>query len=91
MVSKRKRFSRPLGERPYKKLFVIAVEGKKTEVQYFDMFNRLDDSQSFIHVECLNSNHKSSPLQVLKRMLEYIKEKSLRKSDEALGVPQFIN
>jgi hypothetical protein len=34
MPPKRRRFQRPLGERRYRKLFVIAVEGVKTEFHF---------------------------------------------------------
>lgn len=36
-LKKRRSFSRPLGERRYRKLFLVAVEGSKTEPQYFAM------------------------------------------------------
>ena len=65
MPPKRRKFQRPLGERRYRKLFVIAVEGVKTEPQYFAIFN---DQQSVIRVNCLKGSHDSSPPQVLKRM-----------------------
>lgn len=35
MQKKRRSFQRPLGERRYKKLFIVSVEGFKTEPQYF--------------------------------------------------------
>lgn len=79
-MSARRTFQRPLGKKRYRKLFILAVEGTKTEPQYFAFFN----SQEFtIHVNCLNSNHKSSPLQVLSRMKHYLEEQGLAKSDEA--------
>jgi len=40
MPKKLRTFQRPLGERRYKKLFVISVEGSKTEPQYFAIFNQ---------------------------------------------------
>lgn len=80
MPPKRRKFQRPSGERRYRKLFVIAVEGDKTEPQYFAIFN---EALSVIHVKCLKSKHDSAPPQVLKRMEDYLKEKGLRKSDEA--------
>ena len=80
MPPKRRKFQRPLGERRYRKLFVIAVEGVKTEPQYFDIFN---DQNSVIHLKCLDSKHKSSAQQVLKRMREYLKQEGLRDEDEA--------
>ena len=39
MLAKRGSFQRPFGERRYRKLFVIATEGVKTEPQYFAAFN----------------------------------------------------
>jgi len=80
MPSKRRSFRRPLGERRYRKLFLIAVEGFKTEPQYFALFN---DQRSVIRVHCLKGNHDSSPPQVLKRMKEQLRRESLRSSDEA--------
>ena len=75
------RFQRPLGELPYKKLFVISVEGSKTEPQYFSMFN---EPQSIVQVKCLKRpSNESSPIQVLKKMQDHLKRESLRKTDEA--------
>lgn len=80
MPPKRRKFQRPLGERRYRKLFVLAVEGVKTEPQYFAIFN---DQQSVIRVNCLKASKDSSPLQVLKRMEEHLQHENLRASDEA--------
>ncbi len=80
---KRRKFYRPLGQQPYKKLFIIAVEGNKTEFQYFNHLKTLENVRSIICIKCLKSNHKSSPTQVLKRMLKCLKQESLKKSDEA--------
>lgn len=80
MAKKRRTFKRPLGERRYRKLFIIAVEGTKTEPQYFGIFN---DGNPVIHVTCVKGNHHSSPPQVLKRIKDYLKQESLRVSDEA--------
>ena len=76
----RRKFQRPLGVRRYKKLFVIAVEGVKTEPQYFAILN---DQQSVIQVNCLKGRHDSSPPQVLKRMEDHLRQEELRSSDEA--------
>jgi hypothetical protein len=78
MPQKRRKFQRSLGERPYKKLFVLAVEGVKTEPQYFGIFN---NQHSVIRVTCLKGGHGSSPLHVLKRMKEYLRQEELRISD----------
>jgi hypothetical protein len=80
MPPKRRKFQRPPGERRLLKLFVIAVEGVKTERQYFDIFN---GRQSVIRVNCLKSRHDSSPPQVLKRMEDHLHREELISSDEA--------
>ena len=80
MPQKRRKFQRSLGELPYKKLFVLAVEGVKTEPQYFGIFN---NQQSVIRVSCLKSRHGSSPLHVLKRMEDHLRQVELRSTDEA--------
>jgi hypothetical protein len=81
MPKKLRTFQRPLGERRYKKLFVISVEGSKTEPQYFAIFNQ---PQSIVLVKCLKrSSTESSPIQVLKKIQGYLRKESLRKTDEA--------
>lgn len=80
MPPKRRKFQRPLGVRRYRKLFVIAVEGTKTEPQYFNIIN---EHQSLIWVNCLNGNHNSSPPQVLRRMKNHLLREDLKSSDEA--------
>lgn len=80
MARARRKFQRPLGERRYRKMFVIAVEGVKTEPEYFAIFN---DQQSVLWVNCLKGGCDSSPPQVLNRMNSYLKEKGLRSTDEA--------
>jgi len=80
-MAQRLRFQRPLGERRYKKLFVVSVEGSKTEPQYFAIFNQ---PQSIVLVKCLKRpSTKSSPIQVLKKIQGYLRKESLRKTDEA--------
>jgi hypothetical protein len=80
MPPKRRQFRRPLGDRHYKRLFIVAVEGAKTEPQYF---TTLDDRQSVVKVECLKRNKGSASIYVLKGMQRRLKEESLRESDEA--------
>ena len=74
MPPKKRNFRRPLGERRYRKLFILATEGVKTEPQYFAILN---DRYSVIHVDCLRSKHHSSPPQVLKRMQDRLKQVTL--------------
>ena len=79
MPSRRRRFRRPPGKRRYRKLFLIATEGVKTEPQYFAIFN---DHDSVVHVKCLRSKHHS-PTQVLKRIEDHLGQENLLASDEA--------
>ncbi len=77
---KRRRFQRPLGKRRYRKMFVLAVEGNKTELQYFAIFN---DQNLVVHINCLKGRDSSAPPQVLARMKTYLKRNGLKSSDEA--------
>ena len=79
-MSKKRNFRRPLGERRYRKLFIVATEGDKTEPQYFAILN---NQNSVIHVDCLKSKHRSSPPQVLNHMQDRLNQKILKNSDEA--------
>ena len=78
--NQRRKFERPLGERRYRKLFIIAAEGTKTEPQYFALLNNFN---AVIKVSCLKSRNDSAPLQVLARMKKHLKEKGFTQSDEA--------
>jgi hypothetical protein len=80
MPPRRRTFQRPLGHRRYRTLFIIAVEGLKTEQHYFHM---LQCQQSVVHVKCLKGTKASSPPQVLKRMEDHLRRNALRSSDEA--------
>lgn len=80
MAPKRRQFKRPLGERRYRKMFIIAVEGIKTEPQYFDLLN---DDKWVIRVKCLKNIYGSDPQNVLKSMGMYLKKEGLKDSDEA--------
>jgi len=79
-MASRRQFRRPLGERRYRKLFIVAVEGAKTEPQYFAMLNF---GNAIIKVECIPGDHASAPPQVLERLKLRIKQTTLLKSDEA--------
>ncbi|TSA38190.1 MAG: RloB domain-containing protein [Porphyromonadaceae bacterium] len=80
MTAARRKFQRPLGERRYRKLFVIATEGYITEPQYFALFLKY---QPIVHIKCLRDKSKNSPLQVLKRLRTQLKNENFMKSDEA--------
>ena len=72
MSATRRRFTRPTGIKRYRKLFVVAVEGAKTEPHYFKV---IDELQSDVRVQCLTPKHKSSPIHVLKTMTNHLNEK----------------
>ncbi|MCI4625803.1 MAG: RloB family protein [Candidatus Magnetoovum sp. WYHC-5] len=80
MPLKRRELTRPTGEREYKKLFIIAVEGAKTEHQYFTILKTM--APPIIQIKCLKGN-KSSPHYVLKTMKNHLKEEQLKETDEA--------
>ena len=77
---KRRRFVRPLGKRRYRKMFVLATEGSKTESQYFSIFN---DQNLVVHIKFLKEKGGSAPPQVLARMRNYLDSEDLESSDEA--------
>lgn len=79
-MSQRRKFRRPLGERRYKKLFLLATEGVKTELIYF---SRFVDEASVVRVQCLRGSHGSSPPQVLSRMNQALKREQIQAYDEA--------
>ena len=76
----RRRFVRPPGKRCYRKMFVLATEGSKTESQYFEIFK---GRNLIVHIEFLKKKGDSAPPQVLERMRNYLKRKGLKNSDEA--------
>lgn len=80
MAAQRRKFQRPLGARRYKKLFLVAAEGIKTEPIYFSVFT---DDKYIVQVSCLKGRSNSSPPQVLKRMTDHILSEGLKSSDEA--------
>jgi len=80
MAHVRRRLQRPLGERRYRKLFVIAVEGTTTEQEYFCIFNARSTE---IVVKCLDHKSKSAPSEVLKCMKGFLRQGSFRNTDEA--------
>ena len=72
------RYSKP---RSYRKLFLLAVEGKKTEKQYFSLPVLKSPT---VRVECLPSGSDSSPMDVLQRMKSRLREEGFKtKKDEA--------
>jgi hypothetical protein len=80
MGRKPNRYKRALGNRRYRVLFLLSVEGAVTEQQYFNMFNSVD---SIIQIECINKNNRSSPKEVLKAIRKCLTKINLKKDDEA--------
>lgn len=77
---RRRKFKRRPGNRLYKKMFVLATEGSKTESQYFEIFK---DLNLVVRIELLKKIGKGAPPQVLERMRKYLKQEGLKSSDEA--------
>ena len=73
------RFRRPIGQRRYKRMFVIVAEGTVTEQEYFQLLN----DESIIRVKCLKNRINLMPQDALKRVREYVRREPLRKLDEA--------
>jgi hypothetical protein len=80
MSKERRAFRRPQPTRSYRKIFLIAVEGAKTEPAYFRLLN---ESNSVIDIRCVRGAHESSPPQVLDHLTREINRTTLKKTDEA--------
>lgn len=61
-------------------MFVLAVEGRVSEPEYFALFN---DTSNTVQIEILKGKDKSAPLKLLARIKKYLKEKELKRSDQA--------
>ena len=74
MRKKRNRFSpRVSGKERYKKMFLIATEGARTEPQYFELFKEFDRISSVVHVKCIKKRTgSSSPQHVLRAMKNHL-------------------
>ncbi len=80
MARQCRRFQRPLGQRRYRKLFVVAVEGARTEPEYFAI---LQSHNSNVSVKCLKKANRSAPPQLLRYMRDFLKREDLSSTDEA--------
>ena len=79
-TSRRQFNDRPLNKRSYRKLFIIAMEGEKTEPRYFDI---LREYQREVSIKLIKGDHETSPPQVLKRMKKHLNEDKPRPPYEA--------
>lgn len=73
------RFVPSLVNRSFEKMFVIAMEGEKTEPQYFTIFK----SKPHVNVCLVKGEHNSDPQSVLKRMEDYLGQDKVLGSYEA--------
>ncbi len=80
MVKNRRSLTRPQGQRRYKRMYILAVEGAVTEIQYFNILN---NENIVVHIHCLRGNHKSAPKNVLERMEKYLNINELNDNDQA--------
>lgn len=80
MAKKRRSFERLPGVRPYRRLFVVAVEGMKTEPDYF---NILKTFQPKVEIRILCEKFHTAPDKVLQRIQRFIKSNDLKPTDEA--------
>lgn len=80
MSQVRRKFNRPFGSEPYRKLFVISAEGD-TENQYFEIFKY--NKKLSIDIKLIGKKNHSAPKLVLERIEKYIVSKELKKTDEA--------
>ena len=80
MARHRRKFQRRAVERSYRKMYVLATEGTKTEPLYFNLFN---SENTIIHVKCLKHGSGSDPAKILKVLKKHIKDEGLQVGDEA--------
>lgn len=80
MAKKRRSFERLPRVRPYRRLFVVAVEGMKTEPDYF---NILKTFQPKVEIRILCEKFHTAPDKVLQRIQRFIKSNDLKPTDEA--------
>ena len=69
-------FTRSSGKRFYKRLFLVGVEGTRTECDYFSMFN-----SAYVHVVPVTSREGNSPKKVLSTLKAAIPRYQLRDGD----------
>ena len=69
-------FTRSSGKRFYKRLFLVGVEGTRTECDYFSMFN-----SAYVHVVPVASREGNSPKKVLSTLKAAVPRFQLRDGD----------
>jgi hypothetical protein len=76
----RRPLKRSLGQKSYRKMFFVAVEGKKTEPQYFDILKKILPN---ICIKCVQGGNKTSPIQILNTLKKFMQGEKFLKTDEA--------
>jgi len=79
-MATRRSFLRKKAFLSYRRLYILAVEGRVSEPEYFELFN---DTSKTVQIEILKGKDKSAPLKLLTRMNKHLKEKGLSHSDQA--------
>jgi hypothetical protein len=79
MPRRNARFRRLLDRRRYRRLFVLATEGTRTEPEYFRLFSGLADT----HIQFVPHGQASSPDHLLRAMRRYHKSAPLKARDQA--------
>lgn len=76
----RRSFKRKEGGRKPRKLILVAVEGQKTEVAYFNHFKKRGSN---IKINCFPAKKGSAPLHVLKTLQQKLDYEEMQEGDEA--------
>ena len=81
MARKRRPSRRRKGNRRFRKRFVIAAEGTRTELEYFDIVEQWVDG---VHLQLVPGSHSTNaPEAVLRRLRRGLDRRSLSGTDEA--------
>lgn len=80
MAKFKPKLSRPHATRAYRKIFLIAVEGEKAEIDYLNMFKK--DPTLMLSIKCLNCKNGAEPQNILEQMQKFLAEIEPLKTDE---------
>lgn len=77
---KRRSLTRQIGNREFRKYYLLATEGSVTEPEYFNKFNK---TNATIKIECIHRTcGRSSPRHVLSDMKKYLRENAISENYE---------
>ncbi len=77
--AKKRKFSRPVATREYRKVFTIFPEGEKTESCYFTILRAMNKA---VNIIIKKGDKKTEPNQVLGWAKKYIKENGVSKNEQ---------